>query len=578
MKRIQMCNKVDATNSSLNYVNRKHPLSNAVSPEILVGQIWLQDEVTPVEIIELNTSDEIDPSANESLGNRLSHAWSFTNNEKLQQIEDSYRINKKARERRRLNHENQFRTTNTATNTNNRYLNNNFYPDIVENQFIDDRQLINHQVNCFTMLNKNFTNSDSSSEADIEVLNSDDLPMDNNWEASKHSYEEEIITYDPELDKETRTVWIYSFKNKHLLDDYELTDAVTRDMSFSSTSSSTEGYDEKVRDKSTNMRRLGSPIPPTYIPRLNLTLGPTLSTVSEVSEPNKQTSPSLSHKSPRPRFQKHKNSWVMAETEKLDTSRSGRKIEKSTNVVNWMGLSPREKRRSSKQQSDKWVGELLKLETLPIKESNQQQTEDDSGQDNNLRLKVDVDVHVNEKTPEKRSVGTPNSANTIMKPNTDKICSIDLLKRPPLDVQSDELDRGDHTPFAQTQQVLCFSGPSHIYETIDFNDHVHMRVIGKLTVIEERAIEVDPVRWEREQNIEVETANYDYLTDQLKIAKKDPDQTWLKNNAPLLVPSSWQDYAAAAEPPLTIEMSNPNVATSRTPWYKRFFKTLNCFK
>ncbi|KAJ8714662.1 hypothetical protein PYW07_002887 [Mythimna separata] len=562
------------------YVNRKHTLSNAVSPEILVGQIWLQDEPTPVEIIELNTSDELDPSAKEPLDKRLNHAWSFTNNEKLQHIEDNYRINKNARERRRLNHENQFRTTNTATNTNNDFLNNNFYSDFLEDQYIDDRQLINHQVNCFTMINKNFNNSGSSSEADIEVLNSDDLPMDpNNWEPSKHAYEEEIITYDPELDKETRTVWIYSFKNKHLLaDDYELDDIATRDMSFSSSSSSTERYDEKAKNISTNIRRLGSPIPPTYIPRLNLTLGPTLSTVSEVSEPNKQTSPNSSHKSPKTRFQKHKNTWVMTETEKLDTLKSSRKLDKSTNVINWMALSPREKRRRSQQQSDKWVGELLKLDTLPIEERNQQRTEDSSGQDNNLRLKVDVDVHVNvnEKSTEKRSVGTPNSANVNLK-TCNKKCPIELLQRPPLNM-GDALDRGDHKQFGQTQQVLCVSGPSHIYQTMDFNEKYHMRVIGKLTVIEERQLEIDPVVWEREQTIEVETATYDYLTDKLKLAKEDADQEWLRNNAPFLVPSSWRDYEEITEPQIRLEMSNPILVRSRLPWYKRFLQKINCFK
>lgn len=431
------------------------------------------------------------------------------------------------------------------------------------------------------MINKNFTNSDSSSDSDIDVVNSDDLTMEpDNWDTSKHSYEEEIITYDSELDKESRTIWIYSFKNKNLLDDYELTDTIKKDMSFSSTSSSTEQYEERVKDKSTNIRRLGSPIPPTYIPRLNLTLGPTLSTVSEDSEPNKQTPPSLSHKSPQARFPKQRNSWVMTDTEKSDTPTSGRKTEKSTNIVNWMALSPREKRRRSK--GDKWVGDLLKIETLPADASDEQQTQASSAQDNTLRLKVDVDVHlnVNEKSPEKRSIGTPNSANVIVKKNAYEISSIDLLKCPALDITGNALDGGNYMQFGQTQQVLCFNSPTHIYETMAYTDNLNMRVIGNLTVIDERAPEIDPVLWEREQNIEVETATYDYLTDKLKLANENADRTWMKNNAPLLVPSSWDDYVAVAEPPLRIEISNPNVAaaTDRVPWYKRFFKTLNCFK
>lgn len=462
-------------------------------------------------------------------------------------------------------------------------ISNNFYSDIAENHYLEDSQLINQQVNCFSIINRNFINSDTSSDADIEIITSDDLTMEpNNWEAVKHPYKEEILTYDPELDKEKRTIWIYSFKNKHLLaeEDCELNDTATKDISFCSTSSSTEKDEERTKDNNTHMRRLGSPIPPTYIPKLNLALGPTLSTVSEVSEPNKQTSPNLSYKLPKTRFPKQRNSWFMTESNKTDTPTSGDRLEKSTNIVNWMALSPREKRRRSDEHSDKWVRDLFRLETLPVEET-KQQVQDESEQDRAIKLQVDVDVHlkVNEKTPEKRSIGTPNSANVILKSNNNKKSPIALLCAP-MALKSDALDRGDHRKFDQTQQVLCFdSRPTHIYENIDFHkDSIKYHQGEGVTLIEHPETKLDQEAFDLEEKLEVQTATYDFLAEKFECSKENADAVWLKKNAPFLAPAEWIKYADAADPPLTIELSIPNVASAPLPWYKRFFKSLNCFQ
>ncbi|CAH0687711.1 unnamed protein product [Spodoptera exigua] len=256
-------------------------LNAAVGPEILVGQIWLQDQPTGVEITELNTSDEFDSARVQNTNDRKDHAWSYTKTETLQHVEENYKINQKARERRRMQHDRSFFNA-SATNTRGQYTNNSYDSDI-ENHYIDDNHLINHQ-------------SDSSSDADLEIITSGDMLMEeNHWDSGKHHYKEEIITYDPDLDKEARTIWIYSFKNRHLLseDDYDCENS----------------EEERTKDRSTSGSRLGSPIPPAYIPRLNLSFGPTLSTVTEVSEPNKQmsASPNPPYKSPKNIFQKPTN-------------------------------------------------------------------------------------------------------------------------------------------------------------------------------------------------------------------------------------------------------------------------------
>ncbi|XP_026745193.1 uncharacterized protein LOC113506551 [Trichoplusia ni] len=273
------------------------------------------------------------------------------NNERLQQIEDNYKINSKARERWRKNHENRFHSTNTATDTDN-HLINQLYSDVAGNH-VEDNDLINRQINCFTIINKHFVNSDTSSEeefADVEIITSNDIIMEPN--------NKEVMT---DLDKETRTIWIYSFKNKHLLseDDYELTNIGGREL-CSSTSSSIETDEELTKDKSTNVRRIGSPIPPAYIPRLNL--APTLSTVTEVSEPiMKQASSNGSNKSSK--FQKPKNGWFLNESDKLDSGRSVSKRERAlTSSIGWRYRHARDAE-DQKNEEDRWEDTVLNLES-----------------------------------------------------------------------------------------------------------------------------------------------------------------------------------------------------------------------
>ncbi|XP_022824835.1 uncharacterized protein LOC111355284 [Spodoptera litura] len=603
-----MCKKLNRNHTFNNNLNHKVThLNAAVNPEILVGQIWLQDEPAGVEIIELNTSDENDPPPVENMNNCMDHAWSYSKSETLQHLEDDYKINQKARERRRMQQDHRFFNASTATNTHDQYTNNNYYDSDIENQYNEDNHLINHQVNCFTIINKHFIQSDSSSDADLEIITSNDMLTEgNNWDSGNRPYKEEIITYDPDLDKEARTIWIYSFKNKHLLaeDDYDCGKTAVRDISTSTSYSTENEEEEKTKDISTSVSRLGSPIPPAYIPRLNLSFGPTLSTVTEVSEPNKQMSPNPSYKSPKNVLQKPINGWFKNEMNKVDSARSIEKFEKSTNIINWMALSPREKRRRSKDPGDKWEGNILKLERFRNEETLVNKTqelptinsiqEDKSHQENSYRLQVDVDVHVsvNDKTPDRRSLGTPNGGEIVLNSKAEDRSPNSLLKCLPLDFTSNTLDRGDHDmkleqthvnhdikleqtervdcdiKFGQTQQVMCVTPrkPHPLY----------LRAHGPIDAPEEN-IKIDPIVWDREEREEKETASYNYLTDKMKCAVKDPDDMWMKNNTPFLQPSKWDDYASLADSPLTIQMSINETEIKRKTWFKRVFKrVINC--
>lgn len=565
-----------------------------MTPEILVGQIWLQeDEPTAVEIIELNSSDEYEPSPDEGLNNNLDDAWSYINNDRLQQIEDNYKINRKARERWRQNHENRFNSTNTATNSDN-HLINQLYSDIAGNHR-DDNDLINHQINCFTIINKHFVNSDTSSEeefADVEIITSNDIIMEPN--------NKEVMT---DLDKETRTIWIYSFKNKHLLseDDYEVTNIGGREL-CSSTSSSIETDEELTKDKSTNVRRIGSPIPPAYIPRLNL--APTLSTVTEVSEPiMKQASSNGSNKSSR--FQKPKNGWFLNDSEKLDSGRSISKCEKSTNIVNWMALSPRERRRRPKDQEDRWEGTVLNLESPKLVNvlADENQKADESPQDKPIRLQVDVDVHVsvNEKSPDKRSTGTPTSIGITMKSKKEELSPLNKIKC--LDTLLECVkDRGDHEiKFENNQQVLC----NTLIPYVEPHGHIMVRHIADT--------DPQPLRssadWHRETQEEKQTADYNYETGKVYLGDRKRglhhhnhhchindhghghshshghdhdhdhdhghDHVWEKNARPSLKPSDWYAYAPVRSS-LSLHLSMGSIAPQRLPWYKRFINCICC--
>ncbi|CAH0588147.1 unnamed protein product [Chrysodeixis includens] len=573
MKRIQMSKKVNRNNTLFNHRIPAH--INTVTPEILVGQIWLQeDEPTAVEIIELNSSDEYDPSPDERPNNNLDHAWSYINNDRLQQLEDNYKINKKARERWRQNHENQFNSTNTATNTDNNLIN-QFYSDIAGNHR-DDNDLINHKVNCFTIINKHFTNSDSSTEedfADVEIITSKDMAME--------PTNKEIIT---DLDKETRTIWIYSFKNKHLLseDDYEPTNIAARDL-CSSTSSSIETDDELTKVRSTNVRRIGSPIPPAYIPRLNL--APTLSTVTEVSEPiMKHASSNGSNKSSM--FQKPKNGWFLNEHEKFDDGLSISKREKTTNIVNWMALSPRERRRRPKHD-DRWEGTVLNLESPKIANisADEKQKADESPQDKPFRLQVDVDVHVsvNDKSPDKRSTGTPTNVEVRMKSKKDEPSPLNKLKCMDTLLECVK-DRGDHEiKFENNHQILCNTLPPYVEpQRFVMVNHINDE-------FEDDAVDQRPPRtsaeWHRETQEESQTADYDYETGNVHIGEHKhahmdsniPDHVWEHNAKPCLKPAEWYAYAPERTS-LSLRLSVASVPELRRPWYRRLIKWLTCCK
>ncbi|CAB3244761.1 unnamed protein product [Arctia plantaginis] len=549
---------------------------NNIFDYILGRPTWLHDELPPaVEIIELNSSnEEISPREPNRDGRR--HAWSYVNNEEMQQIENSYKINELARERRRLQNA-RHHTIGTYTslepnvrdngvNTENNYdlhhskIHNN------SNTRIGDKLVYNRNVNCFGMTSNDLVSSDNSSDgqyADVEVITTADVVMSggNDWDqCSNNFYNEEIITYDTDLDQETRTIWIYSFKNKHLLrdDDFE---EVPSDKSCSS-SNSTDSSGEQTNDTS---RRIGSPIPGTYIPRLDLTLVPRLSTVMEISERNIEPTPEKSIKSVKSTSRKlkvHSNNWCVSETTKEGGKRVG-KHEKSTSIINWMSLSPRDRRRLLKHKSvsDSWVESFFNLSEEKDNKVGKVLQNDDDGEDG-VKLQVDVEVHVDNEANGDTCQRKPNSAKNAVKANTDDMSSINKIKY--ADAANEELprDRGDNNvklvaPVIHLTSTLRKSEITHPIENLESPEWIHERD-------------------------EKETSVFDYVSEKSEsILDTDDnnivDHLWMKNTVPFLKPSDWTKFKPIADSPVSYHLSLGSIEERKT-WFKRLINFLKCCK
>lgn len=325
-----------------------------IGSELFKDRLWLNDEdVTGgVQIIELKSSDDSDASQDKDKYNQGNVQ---RNNYDQFQISDPRKINTKAREKRRLKNQtpqnpNQFAEKNINYNVfDSTYDNDNFYKELCAtgSNNKDENVVLNHQMNCFTILDKQYAViSENSSEEDfgnIEIIDCDNLPPD--YTLNNCTRDADLVPYDIEADVEKRMVWIYSFKNKRLLsdNDFELVNIPSQDLSMTQTS--IENLPE-FNDLGRNCR-VATPIPPTFVPRLNLTMTSTLPTVAEVIEPLEQMlSPDGTEEIPEDEVKRKPwNNWFYSEnvtpTSKNENCTG---MERSSNVVDWMALSPREKR------------------------------------------------------------------------------------------------------------------------------------------------------------------------------------------------------------------------------------------
>ncbi|KAJ2949476.1 hypothetical protein O0L34_g15398 [Tuta absoluta] len=349
MKRRDLNREYCNNNRTFNHYVSDHPAATNLITADIFRDIWMQNDhaTAGVQIVELRSSESGksgDSPDDDKDYFPLPHQfpvygqWSCSK----QNIEDDYRRNEAARERRRLN-------LNTARS-------NEFPSDasdceddyVFAEVFVADARnpppenVMYNQRNCFTIHDKHYLNSDTSEEeyTDVEVIKLNRNETDPNL-VYRNNYDDNM-RYDQGDQDDKRTVWIYSFKNRNLLSesDFELVNIPSQDLS---TNSSGDDFQQPTVEN--NVNRVSSPIP-MYIPRLILPTTPTLPTLTEVTEPGKQSS--TNEDTPIKRGFRE-NNWCASEP---STSKP-RAIHPATSnsIVNWMALSPREKRRKMRYAS-----------------------------------------------------------------------------------------------------------------------------------------------------------------------------------------------------------------------------------
>ncbi|XP_037292344.1 uncharacterized protein LOC119188646 [Manduca sexta] len=559
MRRIEMCHTINRNNPAIsNGVNSNELFVNNTG--ILGNQTWLnQDVATGVEIIELDDSDDSQTS-DESPKDNFDHAWCYVNNTRAsKELQDVHRVNTIAREKRRLkdrDRQNLFSPCEYVHN-NNTLLGNT----VVTAGDNKNNVRLNHQINCFTIINKHFINSDTSSE-NIDYDNIEMVRPIGDAFKENHDFNnvfgDELLS---DSDAEKKTIWIYSFKNKHLLsDDYIEMINIPSNETDSCNSFSFEKFDED----SENIIRAASPIPPPFIPRLNLSLAQTLSTVTEITEPNKHPSSVETDRSGKvPVNQKPKNSWLFN-----NYKDGGDNQEKSTNVVNWMALSPRERRRIYRERDSKadviYKGKLATLkEVCPNGEAKVLDNQDNGEKIetyNNIHSRtVDVEIHVIPKL-DIQEVESKGVIVNVSQPDTKHI---EVDDENVVEVIADN---------ENIEVIMCSPKPQIKISKKCINAKAITEPIEKLNtdnwIVEESAEHTIPFSFDLERTVD----NNFNRGDSALTAN---DRLWSKNALALMKPAQWNEYAPIAESHLSLHLSLDSTIDKQS-WLSRLIKLFKC--
>ncbi|XP_045775373.1 GATA zinc finger domain-containing protein 14-like [Maniola jurtina] len=334
-------NETARDNKRQNMENENHDTRNkypTFNPTVYFNPNLEERNKNAVEITELNSDEDVVMSENEQQDHRNNnHSWGNTSYRSHEQ--GDYKVNETARDKKRQNMEN--KNHDTSSKYSDEDLLNQFCTDFYGIDCFDRGDSISTVNNLhsefFTILNSHRTSQTSSDSNPYEEY---DEAKENDCWNSNNFYDHRNVTYDND-GNEKRMIWIYSLKNPHYLSehDYEL-------INIASNNSISTTDDEEPSKDILNHRRIATPFP-SYIPRMNLPLSPTLPTVTEVTEPNKLTS-SISdigtRKADKNLFQIPLSGWFKEETSTENVNHSPGNTEQSYDN-NWHALSSREKRR-----------------------------------------------------------------------------------------------------------------------------------------------------------------------------------------------------------------------------------------
>lgn len=511
------------------------------------------DTFNVVQIIELNSETNSVSSLQEDEKRNDSQAWSYASDDKFKALEETFRMNKKARETRRLNEQNQFSNTNSSDSDegNRDYINEYLIDNRLHYAFSDEIK-IEHETNYFPTIKKHILGSETSLEEDqndIKWLRSSECPKQLEW--SDNEYGEEIFAYRDDDDIENPTLLIYSFKNKHLLahKDSELLNISDK---VPTSLSSKEDAEEPIKE--TKKCRVGSPIPPPFIPRLNLYT--TLSTVTEVTELWKPTS-SNDTESPKERLPKQKpNGWFPNEDK--NTQKNSGMYANSINIINWMALSPRERKRNYLcAKSDVISTEITKTlegtDSITKQKSavNSKDTKiTDAGISNGL---TNMEVNCANKLPIVNSKQVENSS-TITNVNSNNIQTSHLIR-----------DRGSHKKNKESSRMKISS-------------KISSNLVNTKSITE--PIEILEGNTWKSIDKETQTTMLDYeLCDLVLFNSKDNinNRFWVKNMSPL-EPTKTTEVLPVTETVPSLSLSLSSATYVKKSRMSRFLQIFNCCK
>ncbi|CAG4935613.1 unnamed protein product [Colias eurytheme] len=531
-------------NRNFNITNNIHLNTNrnVIHPSISLHPVEEREINANAEITEiLNSSDEIE-ERKDSENYSFAHAWSYISQD-LFTNEDSYRINEAARERRRNknNQDEEYSNRPTMNETYDRSPN-HLYPSFysLDRNYSNDQEYKsyhNRQVNRFTIPNNLGTSSTSSDDpnADIELIQCGDAISNRDyWNDTLEPYNEEIY-FAQEHDKDKRTIWIYSYKNKRILSD---NDYMLTNISSSCTSSTDELEFEPTKEA--NINRIATPIP--YIPRLNLNLTSTLPTVTEVTEPLKQSSMNdadVNNAAPINSIQKTPDTWSSHEKRQPSTNRS--KSNANHSQDNRSISSPRAKRFHPMTKYDRNNNKFQTNENLVYCEPNINIITNNKGNDSG-RYDDEPDLQVVER-------GT----------------SVDHLENETINLES------SNQLLTEKPRIQITSKPVRDQEISDPIEKLEGNWIGDNRTNDEPSILYD-CDINNENNIEQKELDVTHVI-------PTSDNQFFIRNLPLLKPAEWNEYLPITGSVPSLELTiDTDLESTKKSWFKKLFTCVKCLK
>lgn len=535
--------------------------------------------VDDIETISLHLSENTQKLENQE--------WSLSRNVPVIELDDYSFKNSKARERRRikLDAENKHQTRHVLSNVDRGDAEECIYTGFYESHCLAPKKnlTLNHQTNCFTILNKHYAmNSDSSSGNCDDV---EEIPRyDTDWYDRTSN---DDITIERTDDPEKRTIWIYSFKNKPNLrneTEYELIDIPNDSMSDSSMEL---GEEAAIYEDTTATSRVATPIPASYVPRLDLTKGSTLPTVTEITETksdDEKTSKVFVPKKP-------KNSWFSSDTTPSGiTTQSDHKAEKPSDF-RWAPSSARERRRRvlyGDSQSDHKEQKVRTVETSTesfsenILESKRSVSSQTRAVEIIPLIEDDTKLH---STP--KNATSTNFADNIVEIHKGHE-GIEIMNSPLQKTESVEILREGSSPQKYTgdkeqdQTPTRHSTPSiHLYtDDVDVTTPIPIGRYKRLRInVSPNAKPIVPSPIENPDStdwIEEKKKEFSNSYDNIHLQIDNAGSRLLVRNELLLKPSRWDDYAPVTGSLQSLHITIDDSDSEDDSWWRRVINCLLC--